>query len=52
VWLDNLDFVHSHNQRGGSYWVRAPNACKLYHPFALGAAAEQGCAHLPFVRAA
>ena len=23
MWLDNLDFVHSHNQRGGSYWVRA-----------------------------
>jgi hypothetical protein len=37
VWLDNLDFVHSHNQRGGSYWVSAPSACKLYQPLALGA---------------
>ncbi|KAK9843554.1 hypothetical protein WJX81_008640 [Elliptochloris bilobata] len=21
VWLDNLNFVHAHNQRGGSYWL-------------------------------
>jgi len=43
VWLDNLDFVHSHNQRGGSYWVRAPNACKqpfTWAPYLLSRAAR------------
>ena len=36
VWLDNLDFVHSHNQRGGSYWVRAASVCVLEEPHGGG----------------